>query len=116
MQVNRPTPKPVALGALTADETSLAGRLKRAACDREHLARSLRSALPNLIKPHLVGAELKNDRLVLVADSAVWAARMRFYASDVLKYMAALHSSAITRVDVRIRPQGMAGEKPPFSL
>lgn len=98
------TNKPVALGALGADDSSLLARLKRTAREREHLTDSLRCALPNLIKPHLVGAEVKNDRLVLVADSAVWAARMRFYATDVLKYMAVIHSSAITAVDFKIRP------------
>jgi len=99
-----PTKKPVALGALLSQGTSKIANISRLCAEREQLAQTLRSAFPNEIKPHLVSAEVKNDRLVLVADNAVWAARMRFYTRDALKVMAAIHSSVLEHVDIRVRP------------
>ncbi|MFK7885622.1 MAG: DciA family protein [Gammaproteobacteria bacterium] len=99
------TRKPVALGDLFNRSSSKLADLTRLGQEREALADSLRGAFPNDIKPHLVSAEIKNDRLILVADHAVWAARMRFYTSDALKVMAAIHNSSLKRVEVRVRPQ-----------
>jgi hypothetical protein len=99
-----PTKKPVSIGALLRAGTSPLARISRQSAEREQLADALRVAFPGEIKPHLVSAEVRNDRLVLVADNAVWAARMRFYASDVLKVMATIHTSVLERVEVRVRP------------
>ena len=104
-----PTKQPVSIGDLLRAGTSPLARLTRQSARREQLADTLRVAFPGEIKPHLVGAEVREDRLVLVADNAVWAARMRFYASDVLKVMAAIHTSAPQRVEVRVRPGESAG-------
>ncbi len=99
-----PTKKPVALGALLSRSTTKLAEFSRRIDEREQLALTLRSAFPKDIEAHLVSAEVKNDRLVLVADNAVWAARMRFYTGDALKVMAAIHSSVLEQVDFRVRP------------
>lgn len=99
-----PTKKPVSIGVLLRADTSPLARLSRQSAEREQLAAALRDALPRDVSPHLVSAEVRNDRLVLVADNAVWAARIRFYASEVLEVMAAIHTSTPEGVDVRVRP------------
>jgi len=79
--------------------------LTRLSQAREALADTLRDAFPGDIKPHLVSAEVRDDRLILVADHAVWAARMRFYTRDALKVMAAIHNFSLKQAEVRVRPQ-----------
>jgi hypothetical protein len=99
------TRKPVALGDLIQRKRTKLADLTRLGREREALADTLRGAFPNDIKPHLVSAEVEDDRLILVADHAVWAARMRFYTSDALKVMAAIHNSSLNRAEVRVRPE-----------
>ena len=99
-----PTNKPIALGDLLSDPASPLSRVSGAVERMNDLARSIRDALPDDLKPHLVSANVRDDRLILVADSAVWAARLRFYATDALQYSASIHTSPLAGVDVRVRP------------
>lgn len=66
---------------------------------------TLRPALPASVRPHLTGAGLRGNVLVLISDSAAWAARLRFYATDVVKCIALIHNSSIERVDIKVRPR-----------
>ena len=99
-----PTRKPIVLGELISGTGSALDRLSQRAACMDELTGSIRGALPDPIRPHLIGANLRDDRLVLIADSAVWAARLRFYAPEVLKYMATRHSSSIEKLQVKVRP------------
>lgn len=97
-----PTDKPVALRHLIRVDAvaSISDKIERS----QKLAVSLRDAFPNDVKPHLLSADVHDDRLVLVADHAVWAARMRYYTRDVLQIMAASHNLALSDVSIRVRP------------
>lgn len=96
------TDKPVALRHLIRTDAvaGISEKIERS----QKLAVSLRDAFPNDVKPHLVSADVRDDRLVLVADHAVWAARMRYYTSDVLQIMVASHNLALNDVTIRVRP------------
>jgi len=106
-----PTDKPVALRDLLSNPASPLARVSGAVEQMAEMANSIRAALPNNLKPHLVSANVRDDRLILVADSAVWAARIRFYASDALNCMASIHTSPIQGVDIRVCPNWPAGDR-----
>ncbi len=97
-----PTDKPVVLRDLIRTDAvaGISEKIERS----QKLASLLRDAFPNDVKPHLLSADVHDDRLVLVADHAVWAARMRYYTSDVLQIMVASHNLALSDVTVRVRP------------
>lgn len=60
-------------------QSSDIARLKSEAAKRRELAREARSSLPDDQAAHLVGASQDSDgTLVLVMDSPVWAARVRY--------------------------------------
>jgi len=50
------------------------------------LAQILRSSLPDDAAPHLLAANMRDEReLVLICSSSPWAARMRFESETLLK-------------------------------
>ena len=58
-------------------------RLRREAETRRTLTDEVRGRLPAGVADHLTGAHRDGDgRLVLTADSAAWAARIRYIADD----------------------------------
>ena len=98
------TDKPVALKDLLAHPGSALAGFRQRAKHTEDLTHALSAVFPEPVRPHLISAGVHGDRLILTADAAVWAARMRFYVSDAIEYMASNHNSPINRVDVRVRP------------
>ena len=99
-----PTEKPVALrDLLRAGTGGLAGVAEKIERSQK-LASVVRDAFPNDVKPHLVSADVHDDRLVIVADHAVWAARMRYYTSDALQIIATSHNLRLDGAVVRVRP------------
>jgi hypothetical protein len=59
-------------------------RLRAEAGRRRTLTAEIRARLPEHVASHLTGAHRDGDgRLVLAADSAAWAARIRFIADDI---------------------------------
>ena len=72
-------------------------RLRQAALEQRELTESIRARLPNPAAAHLTSARREPDgRLVLTADSAAWAARIRFIAAD----------AELGPVTVRVAPRG----------
>ena len=102
--VDMPTDKPVALrDLLRAGTGGLAGVAEKIERSQK-LASIVRDAFPTDVKPHLVSADVHDDRLVIVADHAVWAARMRYYTSDALQIIATSHNLRLGEAVVRVRP------------
>lgn len=59
------------------------GRLRREAERRRTLTDEVRARLPAGVAAHVTGAHRDGDgRLCVSADSAAWAARLRFIADD----------------------------------
>jgi hypothetical protein len=85
------------------------GRLKSLAQRAERmvsLTDQLREALPDPEKHHLVAASVSAaNQLNVTADSAAWAARLRYLADDLL-VAARHHGIAATRCRIRVAPQG----------
>lgn len=85
------------------------GRLKALADRAERmvsLADRIRDALPEPERHHVSGVSVAADgQLNVTADSAAWAARVRYRADDLL-VAARRHGIAATRCRVRVAPQG----------
>lgn len=78
-------------------------RLGEAALARRERTKRLRAVLPADLAPHLLAAEVENERLILVLDSDQWAARARYLGpelADTLKEWGAVS------IGVRVLPRG----------
>jgi hypothetical protein len=73
------TPKmkrPTRVGAIVAGNSTLAGLLRRAR-ELEALEELVRGWLPPTLAPHVRVAALREDTLVLAADSAAWVRQVK---------------------------------------
>jgi hypothetical protein len=98
-----PGDKPELLKDLLADKGGLAGIVRRAAA-ADRMTRRVQSALPGEVSAHVVGANIREDRLVVIVDGAAWAARVRFEAPLLKRTLAETEELEIGRVFVRVRP------------
>jgi hypothetical protein len=64
----------------------------------------VRSLLPEELGTHVTGAVLHDDTVVILADSAAWATRIRFHAPELVERLAPRYDGAVTRVRVKVRP------------
>ena len=99
-----PTDKPVSLRDLLSRPDSVLSTVSGAVRHMDDLAVAVRSSLPEALRPHLMSASIRDERLILVADSAVWAARLRYYVSDAMQGIASIHTSPLAGADIRVRP------------
>lgn len=83
-------------GTLAAASLS---RASQGAADPQTLLERLRTLLPESLRPHLVEVLEKSGELVLFADSAVWASRLKLAAPE----LAAIAGQR--RQVVRVAPQ-----------
>lgn len=98
-----PPGKPELLRDLIAGRGGLSGIVKRAAAT-DRLARCVQSALPREVAGHVLGANLRGDKLVVIVDGAAWAAGVRFEARGIRQKLADAQEIQISRVSVRVRP------------
>ena len=77
--------------------------LARKAEAQEALDRALRQTLPLPLREQLRFAQARNDRLVFIASSSVWAARLRLMQTHVLAMARALGTPA-SSVIVKVVP------------
>ena len=75
--------KPTFRTALSAALSSDPGHLIERAMQLHALDRQLRQSLPEPLASHVKLGNLRDDRLVFLADAPVWKARLRLYA-DIL--------------------------------
>lgn len=59
-------------------------RLVRGVQDQADLLAAVRRALPPALAGHCVGAVRQDQRITLIADSPLWATRLRFAAPELL--------------------------------
>ncbi|MEM6640937.1 MAG: DciA family protein [Pseudomonadota bacterium] len=72
--------------------------------NNQELALKLREVLPASVRAHLLSADVHDDQLTVTADHAAWAAKLRYYTSELLNSMAVDHNLTVNRVAVRVRP------------
>jgi hypothetical protein len=81
-------------------------RLKAAASEAERTFSAVQQALPDLLRPHVWGASVKDDgTLTVVVDSAGWATRIRYDAPELASDVARALARPISRLNLRVRPR-----------
>ena len=77
-------------------------RLAQRAAAATSLTATVRAALPEALRQHVVSAVRRGDDLVVIVDSAAWSARVR-YAGPALKAQLLAGGEAVTgRIRVRV--------------
>ncbi|HIC99855.1 MAG TPA: DUF721 domain-containing protein [Piscirickettsiaceae bacterium] len=70
---------------------------------QQQLTQAVQAALPDTLRPHLLGTALEGNRLVLLTDQATWGSRLHYMAPQLL---AAVHQHwphlALQQVKVRV--------------
>lgn len=99
--------KPRSLADILAG-TSVAGLARRAAAT-DKLARRVRSALPREVGAHVIGANLRGNRLVVIVDGAVWAARVRFELDALRIALGGEQELEVAAVTVKVRAPDAPG-------
>lgn len=78
-------------------------RLARRAAAQDSLATLVREMLPNPLGAHVVGASRREADLVIIVDSAAWAAQVR-YAGPRLKEELTVRGEPVAgRIRVKVR-------------
>ena len=97
-------PKPLA-------ECGSFASLARKAGELDALDRALRQTLPTPLREQVRFAHLRNGRLVFLASSPAWAARLRLMQTQILATARAIGTSA-SSVTVKVAPLRPAATEP----
>jgi hypothetical protein len=76
--------------------------LARSARAAESFASLVRQFLPENLRPHVMTATRRGEDLVIVVDSAAWAARVRYCGRGLRKQMEAAAQPVAGRIRVRV--------------
>lgn len=68
------------------------------------LQEKIAKILPESLVSHVQVIQIKDDRLVLAADSAVWASQLRHRRSAILRHMTQPGQTALQRLEIKISP------------
>jgi len=96
------TSKPVPLKELLGDSDTTVGRLITRCAEIDAITNTVRRLLPDDLKPHLLAANESDVTLCLVADSSVWAAKMRYHAADILISLSAAQGRSLQKIRVTV--------------
>lgn len=81
---------------------------------RRRLTALLHDCLDSSLAVHVQAANLRNNRLVIQADSAAWATRLRYLAPQLLSCLRSQPQLAqLVQLEVRIAPQTQVPIVPP---
>jgi hypothetical protein len=67
--------------------------------------------IPSPLNLHCRVLSVRDDALIVAADSAAWAARLRYHSPHLVKQLAGVSSVKLRTIQVRVR----AAEPPPVS-
>lgn len=77
-------------------------KLARGAADAATLGTVVRECLPEALRPHVVAAARRGDDLVVIVDSAAWAARVRYAGPRLQQQLQAKGEAVSGKVRVRV--------------
>jgi len=81
-------------------------QLAKRAAAAESLTTMVQRELPGGLGDHVVSAVRRDDDLVIIVDSAAWAARVRYAGPRMKEQLAALGEPVAGKVRVRVRGRG----------
>jgi hypothetical protein len=79
-------------------------RLVLRAREAGELDAQVRALLPESLAAHVTGAVLREETVVILVDSAAWASRLRFHATELVQSLGPRYDGAVTAVRVKVRP------------
>lgn len=94
--------KPRKLSNILAGKGGDLAKLLHRAEEIAGLTDAVRGLLPANLAAHVVAASVHEERLVILADSSVWAARLRYLDPGIDKQLEALGINA-ERIEIRVR-------------
>jgi hypothetical protein len=74
----------------------------------------IRELLPAPLKEHCRLLAVRDETLVLAADSPVWASRLRFHAPLLVKQLSQLRAVNLRTIRVRVRPPEASTATPDY--
>ena len=74
------------------------------AASHERLSRQVRSLLPPDLGTHVLSVNLRDETLIIIADSAAWATRIRYLQSDIMQTLGAQHGVIANKLVTKVRP------------
>ncbi len=92
---------------------SALGRLRVGARQLEALTRRIRAVIPAEARDHVVGCAPRPGTVVVLADTAAWAAQLRYLQDDVLAACREQLGERIQRVQFKVLPPEPLAGKPP---
>jgi hypothetical protein len=93
---------PTRIGAIVSETPALNQLIQRAR-ELQEIDRTVGAWLPELLRDRVKVAVTRGDTLVLIAESAVWATRLRYEIPELLEQARATPALAhIDRIQVRV--------------
>lgn len=96
--------KPVAIARLMTGAAGGCAELLQHSQRLLRLTLTVREHLPEPLNRHCTVANIHGDSLVLLTDSPVWSARLRFHAPALLRELERRHAVKLNNVRIRIEP------------
>jgi hypothetical protein len=93
---------PHSMKPLTAGLSPRFANLERRAQATIELAERVRAALPAPEKDHVTSASYRAETLVVLADSAAWATRIRYSQQELLTQLQAAGETRFTKLKVKV--------------
>lgn len=100
------------LKELIGETDSPLGRLLARGAETQALTEAVRRVLPAELRTHVVTAGLHGHTLHVVADAAVWAARLRYHEGDIRTSLESRQGTSLQNIRIRVRGALPNSERP----
>lgn len=105
--------------SLLQERVSSTKKLIRAAERHGDITKKIQSYLPADFAKHCEFGSIRGSSIILFADSAAWATRLRFHSSDLLRYINSEYKYSLCSIKFKIMPIRGKRKKPkpePFHI
>lgn len=105
--------------SLLQDRISSTKKLIRAAERHGDITKKIQSYLPTDFAEHCEFGSIRGSSIILFADSAAWATRLRFHSSDLLRYINNEYKYSLSSIKFKVMPLRGKRKKPkpkPFHI
>ncbi len=107
---------PISVFAERPNNTS---KLIAAAKKHKEITNKIRSYLPVELAEHCEFGSIKGSSMIIFADSAAWATRLRFHSNELVRYINKEYKYSLTAIKFKITPAKGKPKKPkpePFHI
>ena len=104
---------------LIEQRSTTTSKLISAANKHREITKKIRSHLPVELAEHCEFGSIRGNSMIIFADSAAWATRLRFHSSDLLRYLNQEYKYSLASIKFKIAPVRGKKKKPkplPFHI